>query len=280
MTAAPDPKRDDAALLERQLREALADARAARSPAFEVALLSGLRERLPGPSAVLTEVDAWLQTSGAEQLAAELPRINIDLRAEPLLQPSDEEPDDERVDALLAFDELCAGLTFCGAGQRCETLAQLLTRSIRAQPSAWAALSDFASRVLHRAPPIAGDPAGNVWRAIEAAESLNTADDAGAYPTTPLVQFEREPMRLAASTGAPKTQNLSLAATIKVVLIESSEGAELLIEIQGEASSVSVLRDGLPVPLDLLRIGTWACPAETGLYVLTINGQTYPLRIN
>jgi hypothetical protein len=71
-----------------------------------------------------------------------------------------------------------------------------------------------------------------------------------------------------------------LAATIKVVLIESPEGIELLIEVAGGANSVSVLRDGLPVPLELLRIGTWACPAETGLYVLTINGQTYPLRIN
>lgn len=280
MTAAPDTKRDDAALLERQLREALADAHAARSPAFEVALLSGLRERLPGPSEVLAEVDTWLHASGAEQLAAELPRINIDLRAEPLLRPSDEEPDDERIDALLAFDELCAGLTFCGAEQRCEAQAQLLTRSIRAQPSAWAALSDFASRVLHRAPPIAGDPASSVWRAIEAAQALSTVDDASTCPTTPLAQFEREPMRLAASTGAPKTQDISLAATIKVVLIESPEGIELLIEVAGGANSVSVLRDGLPVPLELLRIGTWACPAETGLYVLTINGQTYPLRIN
>ncbi len=280
MTATTEPTREDASLLEQQLRDALVDASAARSPAFEVALLAGLRERMPGRSAIVDEVDEWLESAGADQLAAELPRIRIQSRAEPLLNPMDVEPDDERIDALLAFDELCAGFTFCGAAQRCEPAAELVARAIRARPEAWAAISDFASRVLQRAPPLAEDPAGRVWRAVEVAQALAMSAGPSPAAVSPLLQFEREPMRLAASTGGPRVQKRPLGSSTQVVFIESAEGSELLLEVEGEAATVSAERGGHPVALTVLRPGTWACPAEAGLYVFTINGKAYPVQVD
>lgn len=277
-TANQDPTRDDAALLEDQLREALADARAARAPAFEVALLAGLRDRLPGGAPILNDVDNWLDGEGAERLAQELPRIRIAPRVDALLMQTDGE-DDERTDALLAFDELCAGLTFCGLAKRCESAAHLVARAVRARSQVWSVLSDFASRVLQHAPPLADDPASIVWRAVEAAQTLSVADDAPPVEALPMLRFSREPARLAASSGKMQKQTASLGSVAEVAFVESAEGMELLIELTNEDSAIAAEHEGRALTLRLVHPRFWSCPAQPGLYVFTINGTPYPFEI-
>lgn len=277
MPGTSDDHREDAALLEQQLHEALADAQARRGPAFEVALLAGLRERMPGVPAIFTQVEAWIDEDGGSRLAEELPRIQVTRRAEPLLDPTDDESDDERVDALLAFDELCAGFTFCGQASRCEGAARLVAQAVRARSEAWTALSDFAARLLERAPPREDDPAGLVWRAIEAAALLRhaTAEEA---EVAQLLRIER-PRLLAAATGHPRAVTTPLGARARVTFIESDEGAELYVEVDGAPATITVQRDGRPVELSAVRAGTWACPANSGLYVFFIDGTPHPIEI-
>lgn len=278
-TANPDPIRDDVALLEDQLREALADARAARAPAFEVALLAGLRERLPHRAPILDDVEGWLDGEGAEQLAQELPRIRIAPRVDVLLTQADEESDEERADALLAFDELCAGMTFCGAEKRCRSAAELVARAVKADPQGWSALSDFASRVLQHAPPLAGDPAGLVWRAIEAAPALSAADDAPLVAAVSLPRLGREPERLAASSRKMRLNKATLGSAAEVALVESDEGVELLIALKAEDSVIAADHEGRALMLRSSHPRFWSCPAQPGLYVFTIDGTPYPVEI-
>lgn len=278
-TANQDPTRDDAELLEEQLREALADARAARAPAFEVALLAGLRERLHGRPQILILVDDWLAGDGAARLAQELPTIRIAPRVEALLNHLDEEGDDERIEALLAFDELCAGMTFCGLGQRCDGGARLVARAVKALPQVWSPLSDFASRVLQHAPPLADDPAGIVWRAIEATQALSATQDAPPVEAIPMLRFNREPARLAASSGKMQLQTAPLGSVAKVAFVESGEGVELLIELDAEDIVITAEHEGRALILRPVHPRFWSCPAQPGLYVFTINGTPYPIKI-
>ena len=278
-TVNQDPTRDDAALLEDQLREALADARAARAPAFEVALLAGLRDRLPGSAPILNDVDNWLDGEGAERLAQELLLIRIAPRVDALLMQTDEAGDDERTDALLAFDELCAGLTFCGLAKRCESAAHLVARAVRARSQFWSVLADFASQVLQHAPPLAGDPAGIVWRAIEAAQALSVADDGPPVEAIPILRFNREPERLAASSGKMQMQTATLGSVAKVAFVESAEGMEMLIELTTEDSAIAAEHAGRALNLRPVHPRFWSCPAQPGLYVFTINGTPYPFEI-
>lgn len=278
-TTNQDPTRDDASLLEDQLRTALADATAAQAPAFEVALLAGLRERLPGRPQILLIIDDWFEGEGAERLARELPAIRIAPRVDALLTQPDEESEDERIDALLAFDELCAGLTFCGAGQRCEGGARLVARAVRARPLVWSSLSNFASRVLQYAPPLADDPAGIVWRAIEATQALSAAEAMPPVEIIPLFRFSREPARLAASSGRPQTEIATLGAVAKVAYVESAESVELLIEVDSEDAEIAAEHEGRALILRPVVPRYWSCPAQPGLYVFTINGTPYPFEI-
>ena len=278
-TSTHDP-RDDAALLEQQLHDALEDAQAGRAPAFEVALLAGLRERLPGDAPILASVESWIEGEGADRLADELPRIQVAPRAEALLDSPSEDADDERVDALLAFDELCAGLTFCGASRRCEPAAHLVARSVRAHPQPWATLSNLASRILQHAAPVADDPAGIVWRAVEAAERLWQQSAAETAEVAQIASIPRE-RRLAASTRDPKVITIPLGEHAHLTFVESVEGAELLVHLDDHATTIAAQRDGqsvvfLPVSD---RPGTWRCPADTGLYVLFLNGIPFPFNL-
>lgn len=280
-TANQDPTRDDSALLEAQLHEALDDARHARAPAFEVALLAGLRERLPGRPQILNLVDDWIEGEGAARLAQELPTIRIAPRVEVLLTQPDGEGDDERTEALLAFDELCAGLTFCGLGQRCDSGARLVARAVRARPQVWSGLSDFASRVLQHAPPLVDDPAGIVWRAIESAQALSAVDDAPPVEAIPVLRFSREPARLAASSGKMqlKTKPATLGSVAKVAFVESAESVELLIELNTEDTLIVAEHNCRALILRPVHPRFWSCPAQPGLYVFTINGTPYPFEI-
>lgn len=278
-TANQDPTPGDAVLIEAQLSEALADAQAARAPAFEVALLAGLRERMAGQPDILRLADDWLDADGAAQIAQEIPAIRIAPRVDALLSQLDEHSEDERTEALLAFDELCAGFTYCGFGSRCDGAARVLARAIRATPQVWSPLSDFASRVLEHAPPLADDPAGLVWRAIEAAQALSEAPNQSPVEAIPMLRFIREPARLAASSGKIQTKTATLGSAAEVALVDSPEGVELLIHTNADGAMVSAEHEGQALILRPVHSGFWSCPAEPGLYVFTINGTPYPFEI-
>ncbi len=278
-TANPDSTPDEAELLEEQLRAALVDAQSARSPAFEVALLAGLRQRMAGQPDILRLADDWFDGDGAAQIAQEIPAIGIAPRVDALLSQLDEHDEEERTDALLAFDELCAGFTYCGFGSRCDGAARVIARAIRAMPQVWSPLSDFASRVLQHAPPLTDDPAGLVWRAIEAAQALSEAPNQSPVEAIPMLRFIREPARLAASSGKIQSKTALLGSVAEVALVESPEGVELLIRANSDDAIVSAEHEGQALILHPVHSGFWSCPAEPGLYVFTINGTPYPFEI-
>ncbi len=278
-TANPDSTRDEAALLEEQLRAALVDAQAAHAPAFEIALLAGLRERMAGQPDILRLANDWLDGGGAAQIAQEIPAIRIAPRVDALLSQLDEHDEEERTEALLAFDELCAGFTYTGFGSRCDGAARVIARAIRATPQVWSPLSDFASRVLQLAPPLADDPSRLVWRAIEAAQALSEVPNQSPVDAIPMLRFMREPARLAASSGKIQLEVAPLGSVAEVALVESSEGVELLIRANADDATISAEHDGQALSLRSVHSGFWSCPAASGLYVFTINGTPYPFEI-
>ncbi len=272
----------EAEMLDSQLAEALADAQGEEGHAFEVAALAGLRERLAGESASLATVEAWLDAEGAVRLADEIPRLELDRRIDGLVALPDESHD-ERVDGTFTIDELSAGLTFCGSQARIAPFIDLLGRAIRAMPAPWCALSPLASQILQGAPPLDDDPAGGMWRTIEATPWIRESlAHAGGSPALPRIALD--PPRVAAQ-AAPRLASEHAEMTIQLgeeadlTYARTEDRRELFLEVRQATDRVTALRDGRLVALKRLRPTSWSCPAEAGLYVFHIDGHPHVVEV-
>lgn len=272
----------EAEMLDSQLAEALAEAQGEGGHAFEVAAIAGLRERLAGAAASLAVVEAWLDEAGAVRLADEIPRLELDRRIDELVALPDD-AHDERVDGTFTIDELSAGLTFCGSQARIAPFVDLLGRAIRAVPEPWCALSSLASRVLEGAPPLGDDPAGEMWRTIEATpwirESLAFA---GSSPAVPRIALERPRVAAQAAPHLPyehTEMTLQLGGAADLTYAHTEDQGELFLEVRHATDRVTALRDGRLVALTRLRSTSWSCPAEPGLYVFHIDGHPHVVEV-
>ncbi len=210
------------------------------------------------------------------------PRLELDRRTDELVALPDD-AHDERVDGTFTIDELSAGLTFCGSQARVAPFIDLLDRAIRAMPAPWCALSPLASQILAGARPLDDDPAGGMWRTIEAAPWIqHSLALVGASPALPRIALE--PPRVAAqaasrlpSEHAEMTIQLGESAEFSYVLADDRR--ELFLEVRHGTDRVTALRDGRPVTLKRLRSTSWSCPAEPGLYVFHIDGHPHVVEV-
>lgn len=282
-----DHPTEESALLVEQVAAALADARQGESHAFEVALLAGLCERLPVRPAVLDEVDAWIDAEGADLLAGEIPRLDVDGRVDHLLALPDDARE-ERLDATFVLDEICAGLTFCGSESMADEGVEVVVRTIRSMPEPWQPMAPLASRILGRAPPLPNDPAGRLWRTVEAASWIaemlargRAVMPKGAFGV-PRLDAPAPRARPQAATALPTEKaevRLKLGDQGEITYVRTPTLGHLFIETAKEVHSIAAQRDGTPVMLKKQRSTTWTCPAEPGLYVLHLDGVPHVFEI-
>lgn len=273
-------RHEEAALLETQLREAMADT---PSEPAELAALAGLLARLVPDAPVL-------------EMAREQVGAGLDLRghAEDALDAllAVEEHDDpaESWDALTALDELCAAATFLGDPGQLTDVAEEGARTVRAFPEPWRVHAETAAALLSERAPLPRDPATRLWAAVEASrwtEAVATRDeDEGASGTARIAAGLDVVFSLGAIWGAarlaaagtlpqdPRWRALARGAGWELALTEDEHGKPvLLLSCEGVFS-----RDGAPVPATRTPEG-WTAPAAPGAWTVAVAGQVIEIRI-
>ena len=152
---------DHPALLSTQLMAVLDEVAAGHGDLREAACLAGQLERLQPDAAALTEARHQVEKAPAEMMMRE--PFDIHALAGDVLAADDP---DATADALLALDEACAGANFLGLTGAVKRGVRSVVAEIRSNPEAWSAQVPLAQSVLERCPPVAGDPAGDLWTAI------------------------------------------------------------------------------------------------------------------
>ena len=154
---------DHPALLATQLMAVLDELDAGHGDLREVACLAGQLERLEAGAAALDRARARVDEAPAEMMLGE--PFDIHSLAGDVLAADDP---DAAADALLALDEACAGARFLGLTRAASRAIRTLVAEVGAEPSAWSAQVPLARSVLERCPPVEGDPAADLWRAVAA----------------------------------------------------------------------------------------------------------------
>jgi len=158
---------------ETPLRDAIAHA-STPADARVVAILAG-RTRRHGPHPDLAPAEAWRDGAGRTLLEESWRDLDLPGIEDAVLTVEGTTPEAEALAAIRALDDLCAAATWAGCPRRLAPSVDLVSRTVRAFPEAWARLSAEASRVLQEAPPVPGDPARGLWTAIEGAARIRHA---------------------------------------------------------------------------------------------------------
>ena len=273
-------RHEEAALLEAQLREAMAET--AADP-VELAALAGLLNRL-APDAPLLETVRALVEAG------------LDLRApaedalDALLAVEEDDDPAESWDALAALDELCAAATFAGDPGQLTEAAEEGARAVRAFPEPWGVHAEAAAALLSGRAPLPGDPAARLWAAVEASrwtEGVAAQDeDDGASGFARIAAGLDVVVSLATMWGAarlaaagplpqdPRWRSLARGAGWELALTEDEQGRPaLLLSCDGAFS-----RDGAQVPATRTPEG-WSAPAALGAWTVAVGGEVVEIRI-
>lgn len=291
-------RNQDSQLLLGQLQEALREG--ADGEPFEIAVLAGLLARTgaedPAARAALA-VARGHRDEGT--LAAAFPTEDqLDEAAERLTALDEDTDAAEHADALWELDELCAGAWFCGRGAELADTVDLAARTVVAFPAPFQGLAELASAVLAKVPPLPGDPALRLWRAVEATALLGADDHRldsvplclsarrrlGLWPSASLRGVpERAPLRATSLPGAPPLEVLLQEDAVEVALGVDGEARALFIQVRegqdGERPTPRLQRDGEEVPLRDLSAGLWCGAAQVGVHQLHLAGQTHQLEL-
>lgn len=165
----PGPSRG---FLVEQLASAITDCESGRDEPFEVAVLAGLFFRhlavgeppTPDEQAVITAAERLRQRG---VLVAALPNVMTGADAVAELEALCEEDDEaERCEPLFDLDELCAGACFVEKADHYAAVIADAVAVIRRQGELWRATAAWVPELLATAPPLHGDPAIALWRAV------------------------------------------------------------------------------------------------------------------
>lgn len=165
--------RDNSALALR-LNVALGDWRRGDGGGALVAGLAGLLKRVGATAPVLRDVQ---QHRAA--LVEDLDGFDVDALVDRLVELDEGSEPDEVDDVLFALDEVGAAAWFLGRAASVSLAFDVAERTVAAFPEPFAGRADLATAVLTVAPPLPGDPAGALWRAVEAAGGEDRAAGAG-----------------------------------------------------------------------------------------------------
>jgi len=154
---------DHPALLATQLQDVLDELEAGHGDLREVACLAGQLERLDPGAAALERARARVEEAPPEMMLGE--PFDIHSLAGDVLAADDP---DAAADALLALDEACAGARFLGLTRAAGRAIRTVVAEVGVEPAAWSAQVPLARSVLERCPPVAGDPALELWESIAA----------------------------------------------------------------------------------------------------------------
>ncbi len=280
-------RREELELLRAQLLEARADPEA---EPLEQAALAGLLERLAPDEPLLPPLRAELSASAVAQDLAQAAEDALDA----LLAIDEDDDDAESWDALCAMDELCAGATFLARAALVAGPVDEAGRALRAFPEAWTAHAQAATELLRDRAPRPGDPAIQLWQAVEASRwPEGVAPREGASDLSDLVRWRlgldivislaafrgTQPMRAAAASALPAPspwRTLSRGPGWELALTElPGDGAVLLLS---RAAGGRFTRDGVEVAA-VQRPEGWCCPAAPGDWSVQTGDEHIEFRV-
>lgn len=254
--------RDDAVELRAQLQSAIESGEA---EPLELAALAGLLERRTPDEPLLTEVRD-LEVSDGQLFDA------LDAAADDVLEADEDDDPDERFQALVALDELCAAATFLDRAGPITPLVEQVVGFVRAFPEIWRPHAREATSILQDAPPRPLDPARALWAAVEASRFDVPRSHQGAEARTlealglPFVLSIASvvgPQRLAASTDLPPEppwRTLDRGPGWELALTTDDDHRAVLL-LAGTSGTFE--RDGAPIVSRDAPEGT-ICPANPG----------------
>lgn len=263
----------DVALLRVQLAAALDERARGEGDTFELAVLGGLLERAGDGSASGLRAD----------LAGALDAIDIQVAVD-RVAGIDEGDEPEVVDsALFALDEICAAAAFLGVTEAICGEVDLAVRAIQAFPHAYRKRADLASAVLddHRFAP--GDPAGDLWRAVEASRvepevgptavpSFETLMELGlpaVISLRPIAEESRTRLAAAALTPEPPWERVFLRGGWEVAITTGKDGLRVVVSAPEGATPEGTV-DGVAVRFDEDEFRIWSYAATPGQWHLDL----------
>lgn len=264
--------RDEIEVLREQLSEVLAEP---LPDPLEIAGLAGLLARIAPEDPLLERAPRAASGDTLDRLA--------DFAAELLeaLEDCDEDTEPEVAwDRLAGLDEASATATWLHAPERVRHAVEDAQHTISAFPEAWSAQSALASRLLRSRPPLPGDPAGALWRTVEAA-ALGLPHDPANAPGAPgsvriaagLDQvIQLAPLRAQAQRAAsamvpapPPWTTLREGSDWSAGLTTLDGAVWLIIEEVAQAGSCTLRVEHNGRPVELTRMGAaWRCEAAPG----------------
>jgi hypothetical protein len=276
--------RTDRETLAEQLGAALAGASSDPHDAVEAAGLAGLRARAG-------EVDE-LQAAARRLVVEDAMLAQVAEEAADALGDVEEEDGEEVAwDRLCLMDEVCAAGWWLGKPAVVAPWANLATRVVRGFPEAWAPLAASASRVLADSAPAPGDPALELWRAVEVAiipvaegreediseivrdDILSKLGLGSRPPRVGIAGFASSELRAADGLPPrPPWRQLGQGPDWEVVLTWDTGGRTVILVAMEGAAAPRMERDGqLVSPLQVF--GGWQAAAEPGAWRVSV-GET------
>lgn len=259
--------------LQEQLAAVLAEARRGEADLLEAACLAGLIQRL-GQAPERFDVPV-------ERLEAAL----VDA-VDACIGCTADDPPEHSWDCLAALDELCAAATWLGHADRMRALVEEAAGFVRADPDTWRVHADAAAGLLRAEPPLPVDPAGALWRAVEAsARALLSADEHGEAPlalkqqlglpvVVDLLPYLQHGRRRAAAEALDlvdvPSRLLAAGEAWQLYLTVGTDGAPRLVLLGAQAEAH---RDGDPVLLEPDPDEGVGCPALAGTWTIRVGEQ-------
>lgn len=276
-------RHDEPALLTAQLEAALAGAAADPHEAIEAAALAGLRARV-GADDALQAAASRLHADPVELAEA------AEDAAEALAEVEEDDGPDLGWDRLCQLDEVCAAAWWLGQAEVVRPSVALAVGVVHAFPEPWAPLAPAASRLLAEAPPVHGDPALALWRAVEVARlpapeavdepSELVLDDAlaalGLRTLDRLRLSDVTPVSLVASGGAPPRppwEVIAAGAGWELVLTQGEPHEPVLLLATELEVPPEVRHDGASATVEGCPDG-WTWPAAPGAWRVQWGGET------
>lgn len=248
--------RDDGTMAVR-LNDALGSWRRGDGDGAAVAGLAGLLQRVGATAPVLRDVRRHRAA-----LVEELEVFDVDALVDRLVELDEGSEPDEVDEVLFALDEVGAAAWFLDHTASVSSAFDAAERTVAAFPEPFAGRADLATAVLTVAPPQPGDPAGGLWRAVEAARG----EDRGASTERPTWSL-RAVRALAGDLARPPWCVVGGGRGVHVALTAVVGQLHIAVTFAGD-DEPSARCGGQDVTLRRGPTGIWLARAAQGVWVV------------
>lgn len=250
--------RDDGTMAVR-LHDALGSWRRGDGDGAVVAGLAGLLQRVGATAPVLRDVRRHRAA-----LVEELEVFDLDALVDRLVE-LDEGSEPEEVDEVLfALDEVGAAAWFLDRTSSVSSAFDVAERTVTAFPEPFAGRADLATAVLTVAPPRPGDPAGGLWRAVEATRAEVSS---GSASIDRLCWSVRAVRALAGDVARPPWCVVGGGRGVQVALTAVVGQLHVAVTCEGDDEPIARCGDA-EVTMRRGPTGIWLARAVKGVWVV------------